>query len=98
MENTNILYKPIWSHSEYITYRYLFFLCSYFHVFGQDDTLRILRREATALALTDLRVPESTLHPLNPSQQAAVKKALKDTFSVIQGPPGKNLIDPLSSI
>eukprot|EP00057_Strongylocentrotus_purpuratus_P026536 XP_011681010.1 PREDICTED: uncharacterized protein LOC579093 [Strongylocentrotus purpuratus] len=53
-----------------------------------DDTLRILRREAEALGRTDLLVPESTLHPLNRPQQAAVKKALQDTFSVIQGPPG----------
>eukprot|EP00057_Strongylocentrotus_purpuratus_P028231 XP_011682705.1 PREDICTED: helicase with zinc finger domain 2 isoform X2 [Strongylocentrotus purpuratus] len=53
-----------------------------------DDTLRILCREAKVLGGTDLSVPESTLHPLNGSQQAAVKKALKDTFSVIQGPPG----------
>ena len=37
----------------------------------------------------ELRVQDIKLHPLNKSQQEAVKMALKTNFSVIQGPPGE---------
>ena len=87
-----------WVNKTYYYYYWYLFFFAITSISGEDDTLRILRREAKVLAGTDLRVPESTLHPLNHPQQAAVKKALQDTFSVIQGPPGENLIDPLSSI
>ncbi|XP_071507763.1 3'-5' exoribonuclease HELZ2-like isoform X2 [Diadema antillarum] len=57
-------------------------------IHGIDRTTTTAKLLNLAKGIQNLRVPDTSLKPLNQSQQEAVKEALRSTFSVIQGPPG----------